>query len=123
MLAKIEDSNKTRIFVTYMLAKKMAILWQYFGCYKITITFMLARQNGNNLAFLDSRYLYVGVVTFYVGKNQKQSGHAVTDALVNFDISLTFVNFLYPSSAGTRSVGAWTMSFSLAIAAPFLSSA
>ena len=65
--------NKTRIFVTYMLAKKMAILWQYFGYHKITITFMLARQNGTILAILDSRYLYVGVVTFYVGKNTTNS--------------------------------------------------
>ncbi len=71
MLAKIEDSNKTRIFVTYMLAKKMAILWQYFGYHKITITFMLAHQNGTILAILASRYLYVGVVTFNVGKLQK----------------------------------------------------
>lgn len=106
-----------------MLAKK----WRFYGNISVTIkspfTFMLAHQNGTILAILASRYLYVGVVTFNVGKLQKQSGHAVTDALVNFDISLTFVNFLYPSSAGTRSVGAWTMSFSLAIAAPFLSSA
>ena len=49
----------------------MAILWQYFGYHKITITFMLARQNGTILAIVDSRYLYVGVVTFYVGKNNK----------------------------------------------------
>ena len=31
---------------------------------------MLARQNGTILAILDSRYLYVGVVTFNVGKLQ-----------------------------------------------------
>jgi len=86
MLAKIEDSNKTRIFVTYMLAKKMAILWQYFGYHKITITFMLAHQNGTILAILASRYLYVGVVTFNVGKLHLVFPNIKVNILFHFQI-------------------------------------